>query len=171
MTRRWCPLRCDWRLLAPALLVLTAAASLAVSGCTRRETFTGQVVGIADGDTLTVMRDGRRERVRISGIDAPEGGQAFGRRSRQHLASLAFGQQATVILEGADRYGRLLGRVVVEGLDVGLEQVRQGYAWHYTRYSSDRQLAAAEREARAARRGLWADGSPRPPWELRRGAR
>jgi endonuclease YncB( thermonuclease family) len=147
------------------------ALSLLAAACARYERFTGKVVGITDGDTLTILRAGRPERIRLSGIDAPEGRQAFGRRSRQHLSSLAFGREATVHVEGKDQYGRLIARVLVDDVDVGLEQVREGFGWHFTRYSSDRRLAAAEREARAARRGLWADGSARPPWEFRRGSR
>jgi endonuclease YncB( thermonuclease family) len=146
-----------------ALLVVLAAA-----GCRQPVEFTGQVTGVSDGDTLTIMRDGRPERVRIAGVDAPEGRQPYGRRSRQHLAELAFGRVATVTVQGRDRYGRTLGRVVVDGADVGLEQVRAGFAWHYVEYSKDPALARAEAEARRARRGLWQAGDALPPWEFRR---
>lgn len=162
----------DLRRLGVARRLLLACLAVATLGsaCQDGDTFTGRVVGITDGDTLTVLRDGRPERIRLAGIDAPEAGQPFARRARQHLASLAGGREATVQVQGTDRYGRLVARVVVGDVDVGLEQVRQGLAWHVTRDSRDARLAAAEREARAARRGLWADGTARPPWEHRRRA-
>jgi micrococcal nuclease len=131
-------------------------------------TFVGKVVAVHDGDTISVMRGGRAERVRLQGIDAPEDGQDFSNRAKQFLSDLVFGKVVSVELRDTDRYGRTVGRVTVDGHDAGLDLVRAGLAWHYVRYSSDALLASAQREARAARRGLWVGPMPLPPWEFRR---
>lgn len=129
---------------------------------------TGRVVAIHDGDSLTLLVDRVQHRIRLNGIDAPERGQAWNQRARQALADLCFGQQAEVILQGTDRYGRELGDVYVGDLFVNAQMVRVGMAWHYKQYSKDETLAALEEEAREAKRGLWADPSPMPPWDYRK---
>ena len=138
----------------------------------------GRVVAVSDGDTLTVLDSQKTQhRIRLSGIDAPEKKQAFGERSRQNLASLAFGKTVTVHWYKRDRYGRLVGKVPVDGKDACLQQVIDGYAWWYRAYAKEQSLedrrnyAAAEEGARAARRGLWYDPNPVPPWEWRRKSR
>jgi endonuclease YncB( thermonuclease family) len=131
------------------------------------EVFTSRVIGVADGDTLTVLRGQEPVKVRLQGIDCPEGGQAFGNVAKRHLSDLVFGKEVTVMPRDTDRYGRMVADVAIEGRDVGLAMVEAGLAWHFTRYSSDQRLAAAEREARAAKRGLWRDPSPIAPWEFR----
>lgn len=134
------------------------------------------MVGVADGDTITVLGTGNRQaRIRLQGIDAPESRQAFGQVSKQHLSDLIFGRQVVVEYEKTDRYGRTLGKVLTGGRDVNLQQVKAGLAWHYKYYQeeqspADRRLyAEAETEARSAGRGLWADSAPIPPWDFRRG--
>lgn len=136
----------------------------------------GRVIGVADGDTVTVLDDAREQhKVRLSGIDAPERGQAFGDASKRNLSALAFNQTVTVEWHKRDRYGRLVGvvRVQPSDQDVGLAQVRAGMAWHYTAYAheqsaEDQQLYSdAEAKARGVRSGLWRDPSPVPPWEQR----
>ena len=131
-------------------------------------TFTGKVVAVQDGDTILVMRGYHAERMRLHGVDAPEGGQDFSDRAKQFLSSLVFGRVVKVEYRGIDRYGRTVGRVLVDGRDAGLALVWAGLAWHHVRYSKDVALASAEREARGARRGLWVKASPIPPWEFRR---
>ena len=106
-------------------------------------------------------------KVRLAGIDAPELGQAFGQAAKQRISELAFSRAVEIIISGTDRYGRTLGRVEIDGQDVNRQMIADGLAWHYTRYSKAEPLAAAEREARAAGRGLWADREPVPPWEWR----
>lgn len=134
--------------------------------------FHGKVVGVADGDTITVLHDGQPERVRLQGIDCPEQGQAFGQRAKQATSRLAFGQVVTVRAVGKDRFGRTLGEVLLpDGQSLNRELVRQGFAWWFRRYSTDETLAALEAEARTAHRGLWADRSPTPPWEWRQDRR
>jgi endonuclease YncB( thermonuclease family) len=124
----------------------------------------GRVIGVADGDTITILDALKRQhKIRLSGIDAPEGDQAFGQRSKQTLSDCAFGKEATVEGDKTDRYGRAVGRVVVAGADCNLRRVELGMAWHYVKYAGERPAseskayAAAEVAARAAKRGLWVD--------------
>ena len=131
--------------------------------------FTGKVVAVADGDTITVMRDLVPVKLRLLEIDAPEKKQAFGARSKQSLSDLCFNKTATLIEKGRDRYGRTLARVRCEGVDANAEQVRRGMAWVYDRYVTDRALYAVQTEARDAGRGLWSDPDAVPPWQWRRG--
>lgn len=129
----------------------------------------GRVVGVADGDTLTILAAGnQRHRIRLAEIDAPESGQAFGRSSKQLLSDLCFGVDAAVRVEDIDRYQRVVGRVHCREADANAELVEAGLAWVYTRYARDRHLFALEAQARAARRGLWADPDPVAPWDFRR---
>lgn len=133
--------------------------------------FTGKVVAVADGDTITVLKDLQQVKVRLTEIDAPEKKQAFGNRSKESLSDLCFGKTATLIEKGKDRYGRTLARVTCAGTDANAEQVRRGLAWAYTKYLTDPQIKAIEEEARAARLGLWRDEKPVPPWEWRKSTR
>jgi endonuclease YncB( thermonuclease family) len=132
-----------------------------------RGTLSGIVTHVANGDTLDITANGTTYTIRLDGIDAPEGGQAFGREARQHLRVLAFSKAATAAVRDRDRYGRTVARVIVAGRDLSEEMVKAGLAWHFVRYSSDRRLAALEQEARQQRRGLWADRSAVPPWQYR----
>jgi endonuclease YncB( thermonuclease family) len=135
----------------------------------------GRVVGVSDGDTITVLDAKKHQhRVRLAGIDAPEKGQPFADRSRQQLVKWIHGQDVLVDWHKRDRYGRLVGVVIAFGHDVGLEQIRAGLAWWYREYAkeqnaNDRQLyELAEDDARQAKRGLWTEPQPVPPWEWRR---
>lgn len=136
--------------------------------------FTGNVVGVADGDTITVLdADKVQHKIRLTGIDAPEKNQPFGNRSKQSLSNMVFNKTVTVETDKRDRYGRELGKVFAGDKDANLEQVRAGFAWHYKAYertqsATDSQTYAdAENEAKAAKRGLWVDADPTPPWEWR----
>jgi endonuclease YncB( thermonuclease family) len=156
-------------LMGSALLNLTGPALWPLAGSASTETFTGPVIGVADGDTISVLRAGRREVVRLRGIDAPERRQAYGERAKQHAATLAFGKVVAVEAAGRDRHGRLLAEVrLPDGRSLNQELVRAGLAWWFRRYSTDPTLGRLEAEARATRAGLWADPLPVPPWEWRR---
>lgn len=127
------------------------------------------VVGISDGDTVTVRCDAQSQtlRVRLAQVDAPEKSQPWGERSRQALAGLCFRRLAEVRPQDEDRYGRTIAYVRCAGQDAGEQQVRAGLAWAYTRYRPTTDLVQLEQQARAERRGLWADPVPVPPWEWR----
>ena len=129
---------------------------------------------VTDGDTITLLdADNRRHKIRLDGIDAPELGQPFGRASKQHLAELVANREAVAECSKTDRYRRRVCRVMVDGADAGLEQVRAGLAWFFRRYAKvlppDRrqQYADMEAQAQAARRGLWAEAEPVAPWDWR----
>jgi endonuclease YncB( thermonuclease family) len=154
--------------LIPALVLASTLL------CAHAATITGRVVGVADGDTVTVLDDSNTQhKIRLAGIDAPEKKQAFGQRSKQSLSDLVFNKQVTVETDKKDKYRREVGKILLTGQDVNLEQVTRGFAWHYKQYEqeqspNDRKLYDfAEKEARAARRGLWADADPLPPWDFR----
>lgn len=129
---------------------------------------TWRVVSVHDGDTVVCLDDRKvQHKVRLSGIDAPEIGQAFGTKSRDALRGRVLRKSVAVHRRGEDQYGRTLATLEFEGDDVAEWMVAGGMAWHYKRYSDDKALAAAERKARSARKGLWADGDPTPPWTWR----
>ena len=132
---------------------------------------TGTVVGVADGDTLTVLDSSKREhRVRLAEIDAPESsGQAFGNRAKQALSRLCYRKLAKVIVHTKDRYGRNVGAVTCDGVNANEKMVESGLAWVYTQYASaNSPLFGLEQQARLAKRGLWRDANPVPPWEWRK---
>lgn len=149
-------------------LALLAAPLLAAE-------YAGRVVAISDGDTLTLLvPDGasfKQVKVRLGEIDTPESRQPYGNRARQALSDLAFNQQARVVVQDTDKYGRTVGRVYVGGVDVNAEMIRQGAAWAYRQYLKDQSLLKLEADAKAAKRGLWAlpEAANCPPWDWRRG--
>jgi endonuclease YncB( thermonuclease family) len=129
----------------------------------------GRVVYVIDGDGLIILVGGKRVNVRLEYIDAPEKGQAYGNASRQSLIAICGDELASVHASGKDRNGRTLARVSCNGTHAGAEQVRRGMAWVFERYApADSPLYAVQTEARAARRGLWAQPEPVPPWEWRK---
>ncbi len=147
---------------------------LALACTANAETITGLVVGVSDGDTITVLdADKVQHKIRLAGIDAPEKKQAFGNRSKESLSDLVFDKTVNVETDKRDRYRREIGKVLVNGRDVNLVQVERGMAWFYRQYQreqspNDRRLyEAAEDAARADKRGLWRDADPMPPWEFR----
>lgn len=152
----------------PTMRPLALALLLIAPACAP-ESYPAKVVGISDGDTLTVLRGREQVRVRLHGIDCPESRQDFGTRARQLAADLAFGEVVTVEPVDTDRYGRIVAVVTLpDGRTLNHELVKAGLAWWYRRYApDDRTLAALEAEARAARLGLWSQPEPTPPWEWR----
>jgi len=149
------------------VLPITAKAQAGIDIC-----FHGKVVAVSDGDTIKVMHEGRTERVRLLGIDCPEKRQAFGRRAKQFTAAMAMGKTVTIETAGRDRYGRILGTVILpDGRNLNRELVKEGLAWCYRYYSLDGSLGQLEAEAQAARRGLWRESHPVAPWEFRRNRR
>ena len=146
---------------------LTVIWLFVVSGTSQAEEFTSKCVGVTDGDTISVMRDGSEVKIRLEGIDAPESGQDFSQRSKQFTASLVFGKEVTVKVKESDRYGRLVSRVLVAGTDVSIALVKAGLAWHFKKYSTDQELSDLEVQARLGKVGLWSMASPMAPWDYR----
>ena len=146
--------------------------------------FTGRVVGVADGDTITLLDAGKKQhKIRLAGIDAPESKQAFGTRSKQNLSDMVHGKDVRADCPKTDRYGRQVCKVWVQPtdcpqcgdtLDVSYAQISAGLAWWYRAYAKEQspedrgRYESEENEARLRKRGLWADDAPVPPWEWRR---
>ncbi len=147
--------------------ILLSFASYAIAD------FSGQVVGVTDGDSLKVMHDGRAESVRLIGIDCPEKGQAFGQRAKKATSDLAFGHTVTVRPIEKGRYGRTVAKVVLpNGNILNHELVKDGWCWWYREYApQDTDLEASEQWARMKNKGLWIDKEPVPPWEYRKAKR
>jgi endonuclease YncB( thermonuclease family) len=155
------------RALATFSLLIASAAAFS-------DEIQGKVIGVSDGDTVTVV-DARRvqSKVRISGIDAPEKHQSFGQAAKRKMSDLAYNRDVIVRWSKRDRYSRIVGIVLVDGKDVGLALIEAGLAWHYKRFANEQSAseraayAAAEMRARAGHIGLWRDTQPVPPWEYR----
>ncbi len=127
-----------------------------------------RVVGVHDGDTITCLdENNQQQKVRLASIDAPEVGQEYGRASREALAAMVFGKTIAVADEGRDQYGRWIGSVSVDGLDVNRQMIATGNAWHYSEFSNDATLAALQEQARTQKIGLWSQPDPIPPWQFR----
>lgn len=163
--------RCPAASIAAALAFAVALGCPATAASTPRATGSpGRVVGIQDGDTLTLLTaDHQQVRIRVGDIDAPEHDQPHGDRSKRMLSDLAFGRDAELTVLDVDSYGRSVCRVRVGQENVNAAMVRQGGAWVFTRYNRDPSLVSLEAEARAARRGLWnlPEAERVPPWEWR----
>ena len=173
------------------LAMLFACPSFAV-------TLQGRIVGVTDGDTVTLLdAENRQHEIRLASIDAPETScharrpsmrdelcveqsQPFGRAAKKHLSNLVYGKLVSVELQEKKNgqvdssYNREIGTIIVDGIDANLDQVQNGFAWHYIeyakRYQSDtafQRYEAAENDARANRLGLWKDSHPTPPWSYR----
>lgn len=162
---------------AVGMLCRTIGALLLVLALTpaSADILVGTVVAVADGDTITLLDDSKvQHKIRLAGIDAPEGKQPFGHRAKEQLSDLVFGKTVQVEIGKMDRYGRQIGKVMTDGRDANQAMVAYGMAWHYKKYQteqapSDRLLyASAEEDARAGRVGLWRDPVPVAPWDWRR---
>lgn len=153
------------RLIAAAMIIGVSHAGA--------NTLEGKVVGITDGDTITVLIDRHEIKIRVAGIDAPEKRQPFGQRSKEHLSDCAFGKSVAIEWSKTDRYGRTIGKVLSSGVDCGLRQIQDGMAWHYKAYAKEQTAkdraaySEAESQARASKAGLWSDLHSTPPWEFR----
>lgn len=131
---------------------------------------TGNVTGVLDGDTIEVLSRHHADRIRLSGIDCPEKGQAYGKRAKQAASALAFGKEVTLQAHGLDKYGRTLADVLLpDGTNVNHTLVKEGWCWWYRKYApGDTVLEGLEKDAREAKKGLWAEPKPVPPWEWRK---
>jgi endonuclease YncB( thermonuclease family) len=152
--------------------------SIALMACCfqiQAATVQGKVVGVADGDTITVLDAQKAQhKIRLQGIDAPEKPQVFGNKSNQSLHEMVHGKQVSVDYQKKDKYGRLVGKVRLDSMDVCLEQVKRGMAWHYKQFANEQSkadqesYAQAETTAQAQSIGLWKEKSPTPPWVFRK---
>ena len=138
------------------------------------KTITGKVVGVADGDTITVLQGKDQFKIRLYGIDCPESGQDFGARAKKFVSEMVFGKQVQVIQKDVDRYSRVVGLVLSGNFCVNQEIIRAGLGWVYHQYCKDsicREWVELEAQARDVKIGLWSHPDPIPPWDYRRGVR
>lgn len=147
------------------LLLLSLVSCLSLYAAS----ITGSVVGVTDGDTITVLdADKVQHKIRLYGIDAPESTQDYGQRSKQLLSALVYGDTVRVDYDDKDRYGRIVGKVYNGEQYVNAEMIRLGLAWHYKQYSKDKDLAELEATAKAGKIGLWSRPDAVAPWDFRR---
>lgn len=142
------------------------------------DTIAGRVVSVADGDTITVLdANNTQYKIRLSGIDAPEKVQPFGNTSKKSLSDLVYNKQVTIDWNKQDRYQRFVGKVLIDGLDANLEQVKRGMAWFYKKYQNEQSLQDrldylhAQEDAKSARLGLWVEYDAIAPWDFREAKR
>jgi len=129
---------------------------------------TSNIVKVIDGDTYDILIDKVQTRIRMEGIDAPERGMDFYKKSKEYLGQLCIGQQIKLVGEKKDQYGRLIAKSYLpDGRELGEEMVKADMAWHFKKYSNDMTLNDLEIEVRNQRIGLWSIPNPEPPWEHR----
>lgn len=150
------------------ILAWTITMLLPIPAVAKPFKFAGIVVKIHDGDTISVVRRGQAVTVRLAGIDCPELRQSFGRRARNFTSRLASGQMVAVHVQGTDdRNGRLGVVTLPDGRSLNRELVKAGLAWR-AKASKNKRIAQLEKDARRAKRGLWAETKPIPPWQYRK---
>jgi len=155
-----------WRTFLLCTLFLAISASC--------HAWSGKVVHVADGDTITVMRGTERVKVRLYGIDTPEKSQWYGQNAKTFTSSQVFGKVVEVQEIDVDRFGRVVGLVSVGDLVLNRHLVTYGYAWVYHQYCKRpfcAEWSDAEAKARSEKRGLWKTANAIPPWEYRRSKR
>lgn len=130
---------------------------------------TGKVVKIVDGDTFDLLtKDTVKIRIRLNGIDCPERKQDYFQVCKDALGEYIFGKNVTLITHGKDRWRRVIADVYVRNEYINLKMVKNGFAWHYKKYSKDKNLAKAEEKARKKKSGIWKMKNPEAPWNYRK---
>lgn len=152
-------------LMATSLVLLAASPAAAES----KPGWKGKVVSVADGDTVTVLKGKEQIRIRLDGVDTPEKRQAFGDKAKKFTANMVAGKVVRVVPATTDRYGRTVAKIYLDGKCLNEALVQAGLAWWYRKYAKgNKVLAGLETKARKARKGLWKDPKPTPPWDWRR---
>lgn len=156
------------KIIIVLLLAVVSCASFA-------DQLQGKVIKVTDGDTVNVLTsDNQTHKIRLSGIDAPEKSQAFGNKSKQALVDEVDGKIVIVEFNKRDKYQRIVGKIIFNGRDVNLNQIKRGLAWHYKKYEGEQDVedrsiyANAEYLAQRDKVGLWFDANPIPPWDYRK---
>jgi micrococcal nuclease len=156
-----------WR-AASAVLIFQTFFALATTP-SHSETFTAMTIDVTDGDTITVLHEGNDEVIRLNGIDCPEKTQAYGKKAKKYTSDKVLNEMVTIESKDVDRDGRTIGDVLLaDGTSLNHGLVQEGLAWWYFKHSQDETLKALETEAREAKRGLWRDPIPIPPWVFRK---
>jgi endonuclease YncB( thermonuclease family) len=149
---------------------LPAENLLASPKASQAAVVTGKIVGVHDGDTVTLLTAEKKQiKIRLEAIDAPEMGQEYGQKSKAALSDLVFGKTVEVRISKEDRYGRSLAWIEADGISVNRRMVADGWAWQYLEYNRDPDITAMQAKAKASHLGIWAaPNPPMPPWEFRK---
>ena len=163
---------------APVPFIAQQPSGVAANGNNVQLVIEGKVIGVHDGDTVTVLdQDNKKFTIRLQGIDAPELKQEFGAVSQKNLSSMVLGKQVSIVWTKVDKYRRTVGTIMLDGRDINIEQVKAGVAWHFKKYEDEQSptdrltYAAAEQAARAAKLGLWKGETPLAPGDWRQEAK
>lgn len=150
-------------------MLLNVLCCLVISISTAAQTYTGKVTAVKDGDTIEMLVNGKKLRIRLFGIDSPERGQPFGTKAKEFTAGLCFGKVVKAVKQSRDQYGRIVAEIyLADGSSLNAAIVKAGFAWHYKKFSKNPLLAAAETKARKEQLGLWKDAHPVAPWDWRK---
>ncbi len=141
-----------------------------------QNSYEGEVIGVSDGDTIKVLTaDKQTHKIRFANIDAPEKAMPYGQDAKAALSAKIFGRSVRVEVETIDQYQREVGRIFLGDQDINLQQLAEGYAWHYVQYARKgqdsvafNQYTEAQQAAKEQRLGLWQEADPTPPWDWRR---
>lgn len=150
-------------------LLLVSCKPSPFSSLSTEKVLHGQVIDVLDGDTIKLRSDWHVYKIRLAGIDAPEKQQAYGMKSKLYLTQLIADKDVRINVFSCDQYGRYVGKLYLNDRDINGEMIRNGYAWHYSQYDSDPVYALFMLDAQRAKRGLWQDAHPTPPWIFRKG--
>jgi endonuclease YncB( thermonuclease family) len=128
--------------------------------------YSGKIVYVIDGDTFILQTTEERLKIRMDCIDAPEKDQDFGSESKNFLERFLY-KECKVFSKSSDLYGRTIGMLYVDNINVNLLSIREGFSWHYKKYSSDSVFTRAEIKAREGKKGLWSNSEAIAPWVWR----
>lgn len=132
------------------------------------QTYSAKIIGITDGDTVSILFNNKKQSIRLAHIDTPERNQPFGSKAKQFLSEKIFGKTVTVVItDRPDRNGRWIAEIFYNNQNINKELVRNGLAWHYKKYSKNVNYAELEFRARKRKIGLWKDPNPVEPWNWR----
>jgi micrococcal nuclease len=157
--------------LALLLICSTCTARTVERSPSKEGTWSGKVIGVSDGDTITILKDRTPIKVRLMGVDAPEKDQPFGTQAKKFTSEQVFGKEVSVRIVTQDIYGRQVAWIYLGARCLNEELLQAGLAWHYSHYDKSEKLAKLEQAARAAKRGLWAEANATPPWSWRKAAK
>lgn len=136
-------------------------------------TLKGKIIRVSDGDTVVVLDSTNTQyRVRLDGIDCPEKGQPFGKKATDFVKNITSKSEfVTIVWKKKDRYGRILGYLIVDEVNVNKELLRNGLAWHYKHFNKDKELADLEQQAKDKKLNIWSESNPIEPYYWRKGKR
>ena len=141
-----------------------------VTNSTYAENLTGKVNSISDGDTVTIINDYQKTKIRLAEIDTPEKKQPYGKKARKALSDFILNKEVEVEVVTIDRYGRTVGKIFLDNRNINREMVKAGHAWVYVKYTKDKTLFELEKNAKENQLGLWAlpEEERIPPWQWRK---